>query len=327
MFSPSRVKRYCVFLLVVLLSISWFPRVSYGAEVFILEPYARITKQASGDSAYQYVNRLTRDDFEARLAGSEGCNKAADWIADEFKTMGLTPYFADSYFQPLEVPYFNLMPPFQFRYREGKQWVSPKFRKDFIVFHYSGRGKVSNQCVFVGYGVQASDQNYNDFEGISVTHKTAFMLVDLPIFLQDKKDNFSIYNRIDTAFRYGASSIVLLSKSLDVIPFRFDRKMAMGFDAKIPVLITHPDLSRALLEPSNHTLDELIQSIEMTQKPKSFLIQSFSIQDLTIGLFTNAKSLPFVLPSFPCLMDIQNITNLQTQSISSARKAWKFFVI
>jgi hypothetical protein len=259
--------------LVILFILSSNPQVR-GVEKFILEPYLGTALECSGESAYRYVDRLTQDDFEARLSGTEGCDKAAAYIASEFSSIGLTPYQTDSYFQPLPVPYFNLMPPFAFQYREGKDWTTPQFRKDFIVFHYSGRGKISNSCVFIGYGLKAPELTYNDYEGVSVTNKTVLMLIDLPSFMSKESKSYSIYNRIDTAFGQGASSVLLLSENAEDIPFRFDMKMSMGFDAKLPVIITHPDLSRKLLQTSSQNLDDIIQTIERSHKPKSFLVKT-----------------------------------------------------
>jgi len=68
--------------IILSLVLSWFPFKAKGAEPIVLEPYANIARMASGRSAYKFVERLTREDMAGRQSGTEGCDKAAIWIAE-----------------------------------------------------------------------------------------------------------------------------------------------------------------------------------------------------------------------------------------------------
>lgn len=240
-----------------------------AVESSALEPYGRISTHVSGDQAYQFVKRLTMEDMGGRQAGTEGSEKAADYIAEQFKSFGLKPFRGGSYFQSLPVTYFNLIQPLSFQFRAKNQWIVPKYREDYQVFIYSGEGKVSSQCVFIGYGICAPALQYDEYNGISVAGKVALLLLDLPEFFIDKKEEYTIYQRINTAYTRGASGVVILLKEGVSPPFRSDMKMAIGYDASLPVLLAHQGISSSLLKAGNQNLDNLVQSIESTRKPSS----------------------------------------------------------
>lgn len=99
-------------LLIVLCIISLFllPRNAFGSykkkEIYVEDLY-RFTSTANlfqKEASYDYVRRLTQDDFEGRKAGTAGGEKAAQWIADQFKSWNLKPYEGDSYFQTVMIP-------------------------------------------------------------------------------------------------------------------------------------------------------------------------------------------------------------------------------
>ena len=48
---------------------------------------------------------LAGDECEGRGLKTEGINKAADYIAAQFKAAGLKPAFADGYFQPFGIKF------------------------------------------------------------------------------------------------------------------------------------------------------------------------------------------------------------------------------
>src|SRR5690554_2625770 len=61
-------------------------------------------------SAKKHLNILASDEFEGRDTGKPGGEKAAQYIADEFKKIGLLPSLNGSYFQevPLAEPFFGV---------------------------------------------------------------------------------------------------------------------------------------------------------------------------------------------------------------------------
>jgi aminopeptidase YwaD len=264
-------------ILIFLLSIFILPNASSGVEDFIIDPYWKIASLANGDSAFKYVEKLTTVEFEGRQSGTSGCDKAANWIADEFRTFGLEPYSQDSYLQSLNVPYFNLINPLTFRYNNGITWINPIYRKDFIVYPYSGNGKTSSKIVFAGYGITSKNQNYDDFEGIDVKDKAVLILYSLPSFILDTDIKNTLVNRIINSFHHGASSVILIINSENELQYPFNKfifKWNVQYNADSPVILASSELSSALIELSNHSIKELIDNIEKSKKPNSFIIHN-----------------------------------------------------
>jgi len=99
------MKQRTKILIVLLISFLFLlPSTSFGIYKktdFYLEDLYKFSTTAGlfkKDNAFEFVKQLTQDDFEGRKAGTEGCEKAAKWIADQFKNWNLKPY-GDSYFQ------------------------------------------------------------------------------------------------------------------------------------------------------------------------------------------------------------------------------------
>ena len=63
--------------------------------------------EIKADYLKKVVNYLASDELKGRDTGSEGIKKAADFIIEEFKAIGVSPYFdglgVNSYLNPFEV--------------------------------------------------------------------------------------------------------------------------------------------------------------------------------------------------------------------------------
>lgn len=260
------------FLLCATLTFTFYPSYSLAYPMPVLEPYLQVAQKSSGISAYEYVKALTTEELAGRQSGTEEADMAAEYIAQQFKDIGLTPYSAQSYFQEVEVDYFELLPPIHFACQNRSNTLQARYRTDYMVFHYSGKGKVDTKAVFVGYGIQAPELKYDDYEKISVNKKTVFMLLDLPSFVSENDNRFTYYRRISTAFYQGAKAVVLLLKNKQSPPFSFDMKMSLGWEATIPVLIASSEYSKTLLKAENIDLEKTIATIEQTRMPQTIAL-------------------------------------------------------
>jgi hypothetical protein len=66
--------------------------------------FSQIAQSFNHQEAFGFVRELTKDDYAGRNAGTEGCNKAALWIASQFESWNLHPYEGESYFQAFNSP-------------------------------------------------------------------------------------------------------------------------------------------------------------------------------------------------------------------------------
>lgn len=123
------------------------------------------------ESSRKHLTILASNEFEGRGTGQEGGRKAANYIADHFKSYGLKPIVDDnSFFQPVSlvrVGYSvkNLT-------LEQNDLIDGK---DFYIQGDNNLAKFSSQeIVFIGYGLQHS--NYDELKAIDIKDKVVLIV-------------------------------------------------------------------------------------------------------------------------------------------------------
>ena len=117
------------------------------------------------DSLKKHIYYLASDELAGRKPGTPGIEKAAAYIANQFKNIGVKP-FAGSYLQPFKILVGAML--------DENNTLSLndnvlKLGSDFIPSDMSGSGKATGQVVFIGYGL---DKHYGkSYEGIDVKGK------------------------------------------------------------------------------------------------------------------------------------------------------------
>ncbi|WP_326525819.1 M28 family metallopeptidase [Sphingomonas sp.] len=130
------------------------------------------------------VQQLSSDEFEGRAPGTAGEKKTLDLLVAEFSKLGLQPGNNGSWFQdvPLvEITAKNVSP---LTFTGGKATVSAAYGPEMVVGTYRSDGKridiKDSPVVFVGYGINAPEKNWNDYAGVDVKGKTVVILVNDP---------------------------------------------------------------------------------------------------------------------------------------------------
>jgi len=115
---------------------------------------------------------------EGRRVGSAGISEAADYLAHRFAEAGALPAgdLADggpSWFQTFEVTV-------GVRLGAGNRLTSGKRRlrvsTDYLPAAFSSTGPVAGEMVFGGYGIQAPELHWDDYDGLDVTGKVVLCL-------------------------------------------------------------------------------------------------------------------------------------------------------
>lgn len=131
--------------------------------------YAKII---SADLAKKHLSILASDEFEGRETGKPGAEKAANYIAGEFKKLGLQPIVNGSYF--FDVPLVENAFKVNSFTANGTTYTSGKD------FYASGSTDVktvnASDIIFVGYGI--STDNYDDLKGLDITGKVVLVIND-----------------------------------------------------------------------------------------------------------------------------------------------------
>ncbi|MCC4619672.1 M28 family metallopeptidase [Xanthomonas cassavae CFBP 4642] len=138
----------------------------------------------SGDFA-ELVKTLASDAFEGRGPGTPGEEKTVTYIRDQMQRIGLQPGNGDSWFQDVPMVETTADAATAPSLRSGEQTRILAFGTDIVVGTRTGQPEVkldNSELVFVGYGVDAPEQQWNDYAGQDWKGKTVVMFVNDPGF-------------------------------------------------------------------------------------------------------------------------------------------------
>ena len=138
----------------------------------------------AGDFA-ELVKTLASDEFEGRGPGTPGGEKSVEYIKAQFERIGLQPGNHGAWFQDVPMTETTADESTVLRFDVGGKAETLEFGEDMVIGTRSGEKEVKVQdspLVFVGYGVDAPEQGWNDYAGVDVKGKTVVILVNDPGF-------------------------------------------------------------------------------------------------------------------------------------------------
>jgi len=135
---------------------------------------------------FEYVKELASDKYEGRLTGTEGYNKAADWVAKHFAKWDIKPLGDNgSYFQKFPNPYTLIIDECEvymnIPYNNSTIKKYYKYFDEFIPGSTSGSGEITAEVVYVGYGITAPELEYDEYKNVEVKDKIVLMEREVPV--------------------------------------------------------------------------------------------------------------------------------------------------
>ncbi len=132
------------------------------------------------------VKTIASDPFEGRGPGTPGEKKTIDYLAAQFRALGLEPAGPHgSWFQTVPLVHTQLDKNGTASFSLKGQTVPLRFPDDIYLgtVRETERAKIENApIVFVGYGVNAPERGWDDYKGIDLHGKIALFLVNDPDF-------------------------------------------------------------------------------------------------------------------------------------------------
>lgn len=171
------------------------------------------------------VKYLSDDSLQGRGTGQPGGDRAADWIAAQLKSYGVLPAGDNgTYFQNIEfygVTTDARQTQFAFVPSSGEP-ITLKFADDYVATDqtHSEKSGIDAPIVWVGYGINAPEYNWDDYKGADLKGKVLLMLVneppsDDPNFFKARA--LTYYGRwtykYEEAARRGAVGVILIHKT------------------------------------------------------------------------------------------------------------------
>jgi len=177
------------------------------------------------DDMKNRISVLASDEFLGRAPATIGEEKTINYLAEQFKQIGLKPASGDSYFQEVSLVKLTADASMKLNISGGKSNLSLIFSEDFI----GGTPQISelvqidnSDMVFVGYGINSPENNWNDYDGLDVKGKTVLMLVNDPGYTTSDSNLFNgkamtIYGRWTYKFaeaaRQGARAAIIIHET------------------------------------------------------------------------------------------------------------------
>ncbi len=175
----------------------------------------------------RHVETLASDEFGGRAPASEGEQLTVDYLSQAFSGLGLEPANRGSYTQDVPLAWVSVTnnPELTFRGGEGND-LTLAYTEGHVIWtrQQVTEAAIDNtELVFVGYGINAPERNWNDYATVNVKGKTVIMLINDPGFAtQDPKlfngNAMTYYGRwdykLDEAARQGAVGAIMVHDTL-----------------------------------------------------------------------------------------------------------------
>jgi hypothetical protein len=150
-------------------------------------------------------------DYEGRETATEGQRKAATYIENHFKQLGLTPGNNGSYQQAFPV-YRDSLVGTSLQVNGTNYALNTDFQPNLRQTH-TDAGYFS-EVVFVGHGIK--DENWDDYAGVDVTGKAVIMLDGTPSNYKSNARGFmapaGAMGKMNTASKKGAAVVFMVAQ-------------------------------------------------------------------------------------------------------------------
>jgi hypothetical protein len=244
---------------------------------------------SNGMRWWSHVAVLADDKLEGRATGSEGHRKAAEYVAQEFKRLGLRPAGTDGYFQPVRLVSRELdEDKSSLALIRENRVVALTLGVDAIIsMRIEPAPEVEAEMVFAGFGLTVPEIDHDDFAGLDVRGKLVVFVVGAPPGLPAPlaAHTQSTGERAALVKRHGAIGTVSIldPKTMD-IPWerlalaRFQPSMILADPAmdeshglKLSLMI-NPEHADTLLAGSGHTVREILEAKDAARPLPRFTI-------------------------------------------------------
>lgn len=233
--------------------------------------------EIDGDYMRAIVKEISDDRYEGRGPGSRGDEAARKYLVKQLAALDLEPGAADgSWEQPFDLVSINATQPDVWTFNGQERSLTLQQWEEFIVGSgvQKKRAEISEaEVVFVGYGIQAPEYDWDDYKGVDLKGKVLLMMNNDPdwdpeLFAGETR---LWYGRWDykylSAARQGAAGAIIIHTTPSAgYPFQVVQTSWTGVQFELPAgdeprsqayaWVTE-DSARELVAMAGFNLDEL----------------------------------------------------------------------
>lgn len=234
------------------------------------------------DSYLKHVKFLASERLKGRGTGTQGLERAADYLGRQFRSYGLKP-LNGGYFQEFLVTVrAELGSRNKFTYQSGSAQTSLKLQEDFIPLNFSATAKNSCQVVFAGYGISAKELNYDDYAGLDVKDKCVLVLRYEPQEFEEKSvfagkaytEHAQLPSKAFHARNRGARAVILINnmanRSGETDKLETFGQTSGPANAGIAFVQVKYDVAERWMKQAGKDLPGIVKGIDHDLKPRSF---------------------------------------------------------
>jgi Zn-dependent M28 family amino/carboxypeptidase len=268
---------------------------------------AHAAEHFDGKTWWDTVKVISDDKYEGRDTGSKGEQRAQEYIVQQLRAVGVEPAGEGGYFQTVKLRTLEIAEP-ESRLTlilDGKAQPITLGEQAFFSTRYSLSPKIDAPLVFVGYGLNIPETNYDDFAGLDLKNKVAVIVTgspaDVPSALsahyQSRAERWKalkaagaigfiqIPNPASMDLPWSRMSLNRNHASMDLVGPEFDE--TAGAQLAVAFNPAHADL---LLQGTGHSFEE-IAALAKDRKP---------------------------LPHFPLAVSVSAVTRTHSQDMQSS---------
>ncbi|MGQ8364046.1 M28 family metallopeptidase [Glaciecola sp. 1036] len=183
--------------------------------------FEQVYADISVDNLREHIKTLASDEFAGRLPTTEGEQKTLDYLVNSLKASGFGPGNGDSFFQQVDLMEITADPDMTLtlgdqtlEYKEGMVAGSKREQAEITL--------KDSEVIFLGFGVNAPEYEWNDYADVDVKGKTVIVLVNDPGFENPDSGKFqgktmTYYGRwsykYEEASRQGAEAVFIVHET------------------------------------------------------------------------------------------------------------------
>jgi Zn-dependent M28 family amino/carboxypeptidase len=143
---------------------------------------ANAAEHFDGKTWWDTVKVISDDKYEGRDTGSKGEQRAQEYIVQQLRALGVEPAGDGGYYQTVKLRTQEIAEPESqlTLIKDGNAQSITLGEQAFFSTRYSLAPKVDAPLVFVGYGLNIPENNYNDFAGMDLKNKVAVIITGSP---------------------------------------------------------------------------------------------------------------------------------------------------
>jgi aminopeptidase YwaD len=243
-----------------------------------------------------HIRYLASPELKGRATGSPELEKAAHYIAGQFRSFGLQP--SELAFPVALGAHLGIKN--KLKFKEPGESRTLASGKDFLPVSFSSSGEFRGAVVFAGYGVTDKKENYDDYDGLEVTGKFVLILRHEPKE-NPHKEHVTFADKAVNAKMHGARGVILINdtdhhEGVDDLG-KFSETSGPK-NAGVLFVRIKSDIAESWLKSDDHDLHSIAKQIDQDGHPHSFPLSNLSV-DLSVDVRFETKTVHNVAAYLP----------------------------